>query len=125
MYKRQGDSAKKREDGNIVIAGRVVEQINRAGENIVPSEIESYLKKVEGIYDAAVVGIADEELGERTCAFVIVEDSDMKATVIKEKLKEQKIAVYKIPDQIIKVKEFPYTNIGKVNKKELVRQVVS
>ncbi len=91
----------------------------------MPSEIESYLKNVEGIYDAAVVGIADEELGERTCAFVIVEDSAMKAAAIKEKLKEQKIAVYKIPDQIIKVKEFPYTNIGKVNKKELVRQVVS
>lgn len=122
---KTGDRAKKREDGNIVIAGRVVELINRAGENVVPSEIESYLKNVEGIYDAAVVGIADEELGERTCAFVIVEDSAMKAAAIKEKLKEQKIAVYKIPDQIIKVKEFPYTNIGKVNKKELVRQVVS
>lgn len=122
---KTGDRAKKREDGNIVIAGRVVEQINRAGENVVPSEIESYLRKVEGISDAAVVGIADEELGERTCAFVIVENPGMKDALIKEKLQEQKIAVYKIPDQIIRVDEFPYTNIGKVNKKELVRQVIS
>lgn len=118
---KTGDRAKKREDGNIVIDGRIVEQINRAGENVVPSEIESYLKKVEGIRDAAVVGIGDKELGERTCAFVIVENPKMKEAVIKEKLKEQKIAVYKIPDQIIRVDEFPYTNIGKVNKKELIR----
>lgn len=124
-FLRTGDRAKKREDGNIVIAGRVVEQINRAGENVVPSEIESYLRNVEGISAAAVVGIADEELGERTCAFVIVEDSAMKYAAIKEMLKEQKIAVYKIPDQIVKVDKFPYTNIGKVNKKELVRQVIS
>ncbi|MBQ7433949.1 MAG: AMP-binding protein [Lachnospiraceae bacterium] len=122
---KTGDRAMKREDGNIVIAGRVVEQINRAGENVIPSEIESYLRNIEGISDAAVVGIADEELGERTCAFVITEDPDMRDTTIKEKLKEQKIAVYKIPDQIIKVDKFPYTNIGKVNKKELVRQVIS
>lgn len=124
-FLKTGDRAKKREDGNIVISGRVVEQINRAGENIVPSEIETYLRKIDGICDAAVVGVSDEELGERTCAFVIVEDSSMKDVTIKEKLKEQKIAVYKIPDQIIKVREFPYTNIGKINKKELVRQVIS
>lgn len=124
-FLKTGDRAKIREDGNLVIGGRVVEQINRAGENVVPSEIETYLRSVEGVCDAAVVGIEDEELGERTCAFVIVEDPSMKENEIKERLKEQKIAIYKIPDQIIKVKEFPYTNIGKVNKKELVRQVTA
>ena len=124
-FLRTGDRAKKRKDGNIVIAGRVVEQINRAGENVVPSEIESYLRNIEGISDAAVVGIPDEELGQRSCAFVIVEDSDMKDATIKDMLKQQKIALYKIPDQIVKVTRFPYTNIGKINKKELVRQVVS
>ena len=122
-FYRTGDRAMIRPDGNIVVSGRVVEQINRAGENVVPDEIESYLKNIDGIANAAVIGVPDDDLGERTCAFIIAEDEEMTAEDIKEKLREKKIAVFKIPDQIVFLNEFPFVNVGKVNKKELLKMV--
>ncbi len=68
---KTGDKARITEEGNIQILGRVKEQINRAGENVTPSEIESYLLEHDEIVDASVVGVADQELGERICAFVV------------------------------------------------------
>ena len=122
-FYKTGDRAMIRPDGNIVVSGRVVEQINRAGENVVPDEIESHLKNIEGIANAAVIGVPDEELGERICAFIIADDDDLTADGIKEKLREKKIAVFKIPDQIIFINELPFVNVGKVNKKELLKMV--
>ena len=47
----------------------------------------------------------------------------MAVFLIKEKLREKKIAVFKIPDQIVFLEEFPFVNVGKVNKKELLKMV--
>lgn len=114
-----GDRARITPEGNIEIAGRVKEQINRAGENVIPSEIETYLRKHRHIQDAAVFGLPDNILGERTCAFLIADDHTITLADICKFLNELGVAQYKMPDQIEFVDCFPFTNVGKVDKKRL------
>lgn len=70
-FYRTGDKAIFNEYGEYEIIGRIVDQINRAGEKINPQEIENYLCECAGVKEAVVVGVKDELLGERICAFVI------------------------------------------------------
>lgn len=116
---RTGDRARITPEGNIQLAGRVKEQINRAGENVIPVEIETYLRRHKSIKDAAVLGLPDKNLGERTCAFLIAEDDTITMADISKFLHELGVAQYKIPDQIELVDCFPFTNVGKVDKKKL------
>lgn len=60
-----GDKVRKLEDGNLKVVGRVKEQINRAGEKIMPSELEELIIKHPDIMDCAVIGIEDEMLGNK------------------------------------------------------------
>ena len=118
-YLHTGDKARITKTGDIQILGRVKEQINRAGENIIPSEVETFLREYKDIKDAAVLGLPDEELGERICAFIISDRSDINREEICEFLYKLGVAQFKMPDEIKLVSEFPYTNIGKVDKKKL------
>lgn len=116
---RTGDRAMLNNEGNIIIDGRIREQINKAGENVIASEIEYFLKNNPQIKDAAVIGIDDFELGEAICAFIIPVDRKLSKKEIASYFKMKGIAQYKIPDKIIYVKDFPHSNIGKVDKKLL------
>lgn len=119
-----GDKARITIDGNIQILGRVVEQINRAGENVIPSEIEMFLRKHPNIKDASVIGLPDEELGEKICAFIISDKKDISHEEICIFLYKMGVAQFKLPDQIELIDEFPFTNIGKVDKKKLRNMVL-
>jgi len=114
-----GDKAMKTPEGNLIILGRVREQINRAGENIVPEEIESLIKKSEYIIEVAVIGISDMELGERTCAVAVKNKKELTLAELRKFLSEIGIAPFKLPDQLIYVEQLPYKNVGKVDKKTL------
>lgn len=116
---KTGDKAYIDENGNIVISGRVKEQINRAGENIIPSEIEQLLKQHHAIKDATVFGQEDPRLGEKTIACIISEDKDIKRNEISSFFSKNGVANYKVPDEIYVVDKFIYTNIGKVDKKNM------
>lgn len=123
---KTGDKARVTDDGNIQILGRVREQINRAGENIIPSEIESYMLEHEEIKEVSVAGVPDEELGERICAFVVKEDKDsnLSLTGLCKFLIGIGVANYKLPDQLIDVEAIPYINIGKSDKKKLISEYI-
>lgn len=66
-----GDKVRKLEDGNLKVVGRVKEQINRAGEKIMPSELEELIIKHPDIMDCAVIGIEDEMLGNKICVYAV------------------------------------------------------
>ena len=119
-----GDLARYREDGNIQIVGRKSEMINRAGEKIVPAEIEFILKENSKIKDAAVIAVPDEMLGERICAFIVA-NSYMSVKDIGSHMIQKGIALYKIPDQIIFVEQLPLTANYKVDKKKLLCMVLN
>lgn len=114
-----GDKARITPEGNIQIGGRIKEQINRAGEKIMPAEIEAHLLTHPDIRDAAVVGLADENLGERSCAFLMTEDEALTLSAIHQYLRDRGVARYKLPDQMERVEYWPLTSVGKIDKMKL------
>lgn len=119
-FYRTGDRARRTKEGNIRMGGRMKEQINRAGEKIVPAEIEAYLCQHPAIREAAVVGVPDVTLGNRSCAFVMIEDGEeMRLSRVYRFLKDLGVAQYKMPDQVEIIETWPVTSVGKVDKKSL------
>ena len=58
-------------EGYLVVMGRATDHINRAGEKISAEEVEDHLLAHPAVFDAAVVSVPDDYLGERICAFII------------------------------------------------------
>ncbi|MFS0554775.1 salicylate synthase [Brevibacillus sp. 179-C9.3 HS] len=118
-FYRSGDKARITPEGNIQIGGRIKEQINRAGEKIMPAEVESYLRMHPAIKDAALITLPDPILGEKSCAFLITEDEEISLADIHTFFQEKGVARYKMPDQIEFIDYWPLTSVGKVNKAKL------
>ncbi|MGW3989867.1 (2,3-dihydroxybenzoyl)adenylate synthase [Streptomyces sp. NPDC004830] len=116
---RTGDLVRRRPDGNIEIVGRIKDVINRAGEKVSAEEVERQLRTHPAVQDAAVIGVADTVLGERTYAFVVLDQADVRPSAMKEFLRGRGLATYKIPDRLIPVPQLPRTPMGKVDKKAL------
>ena len=106
-------------DGYIYIVDRKKDMIISGGINIYPREIEEVLYKHPAIYEAAVIGIPDEEWGEKVTA-VIVPKEGQKVTEeeIIEYLRER-LATYKKPKSVIFTNVLPKTPTGKILKREL------
>lgn len=114
-----GDIAIKDEDGFFFIVDRKKEMIIRGGMNIYPREVEEVMMKHPDISMVAVVGIADEKLGEEVKAFVVKKNgSDISEEEIKNWTKE-KLASYKYPRSIEFLNQLPINASGKILKKLL------
>lgn len=118
-YYRSGDLVRRRADGNFVVAGRMKDVINRAGEKIAAPEIEAVLKTHANIEDAVLVPVPDEYLGERSCAFVIKGAAPLDLPMLRVFLAEKGLARHKMPDQLELVEAWPLTGAGKINKRLL------
>jgi yersiniabactin salicyl-AMP ligase len=118
-YYRTGDKARKRADGNYQIVGRLKEMINRAGEKIMPSEIEELLARHPLIKEVQVTGIPDSSLGERICAFILKGTPPLSLMDVRQYLTEKSVAAYKLPDDVVYVASWPLTNVGKIDKTAL------
>ncbi len=107
------------EDGRVFIRGRRSELIVRGGSNIYPAEVERVLEEHPDVVGAAVLGVADERLGERVVAAV---ELSAGARVDAEALRRhtaQSLARYKVPDRIEIVDALPRNALHKVLKREL------
>jgi len=118
-FYRTGDLVRVLPSGHLVVEGRDKDQINRGGDKISAEELENHLLAHPAVHDAAVVGIPDPVMGERTCAFLVARDRAPTLREIKRFLKERGVAGYKWPDRVEPVEAFPRTPVGKVSKKEL------
>ncbi|MGM9928875.1 MAG: 2,3-dihydroxybenzoate-AMP ligase, partial [Bacillus sp. (in: firmicutes)] len=123
-FYRTGDVVSVNEQGYLTVEGREKDQINRGGEKIAAEEVENHLLAHEAVRDAAIVGMPDYYMGEKSCAFVILRCENVTKRELKTFLKNRGLATYKIPDNIIFVESFPMTHLGKVSKKDL-RQIVN
>ena len=112
-----GDVGVMDEDGRLCLKGRNTDLIISGGENIYPKEIELHLDDVECVAESAVIGISDDDLGERIVA-VIVADGIFSEQKVKEKLRNQ-IADFKFPSEFIIVEELPRNSMGKIQKSKL------
>lgn len=119
-FYRTGDRVRLLEDGNIQVAGRVIELINRGGEKIMPVEIEEYLCGYKGVEEASVVPIKDAMLGQKVCAFVLSKQNDISPVDIRNYLVELGIASYKVPDHIYILDKWPLTAVNKIDRNKLI-----
>lgn len=112
-----GDLARVDTDGYIFPSGRLSDTINRGGEKFGPIEVEEALRSHPAVSDAAVAGIADDELGQRVGAAVVA-----CAPVTLEELRShcrKVIAYFKLPERLAIVDHIPYNSTGKVNRRQL------
>lgn len=123
-YFRTGDKARKLSDGNYQIIGRLKEMINRAGEKIMPSEIEQILLEYENIDEVQVVGIPDDNLGEKIGVFILNNEDRLSLNDLRMLLKEKGIAHFKLPDLVKYVDTWPLTSVGKISKNSLRKLVL-
>lgn len=117
-----GDGAKKDEDGDIWLLGRVDDVMNVSGHRLSTTEIESALVSHPSVAEAAVVGASDETTGQAVVAFVILrgsaaEDPDVEQTLRNHVGKE--IGPIAKPKRILVVPELPKTRSGKIMRRLL------
>jgi acyl-CoA synthetase (AMP-forming)/AMP-acid ligase II len=108
-----GDAARIEADGTITLLGRGSECINTGGEKVYPEEVEAALKAHADVFDAVVVGVADDRFVERVAAVV---EPRPGATVTLEQLREhcaRTLAGYKAPRELVVVPAIPRTPVGK------------
>jgi len=114
-YVRTGDHARVDPEGFVWIEGRTSDLINRGGNKVFPEQVEEVLRLVPGVEDVAVVGRADERLGEVPVAVVVgdASDADLEAACRAE------LAPYKVPVAFERATSLPRNEIGKILRKQL------
>ena len=121
-FYRLGDVGTLDAAGNIHLAGRGTEMIIRGGQNIAPSEVEELMVTHPKIIDVAVVGLPDEDLGERVCACDLLKEGEtLKLEETREHFSSLGVAPFKTPEKIVVFEEFPVTMSGmKVDKLRII-----
>jgi fatty-acyl-CoA synthase len=113
-----GDVGYLDEEGRLHVSGRDDDMIVSGGENVFPREVEDLISKMDGVQEVAVIGVEDEEFGQRLKAFVARKASKPSEDEIKAKVKSD-LARYKVPKDVEFLDELPRNATGKVLKKEL------
>ncbi len=123
-HRRHGDSSTSM--GGVEISDRIKDVIKTGGEWISSLELESLISEHQAVLSVAVVGIADEQWGERPMALVVCEPGQYLDRKILEAhlqgfVEVGRINKWAIPKQFKFVAEIPKTSVGKINKK-LIRE---
>jgi fatty-acyl-CoA synthase len=106
-------------DGRLFVDGRDDEMIVSGGENVFPREVEDLLADRDDIQEVAVVGVPDEDFGQRLRAFVVpVPGAEPTGDELKEHVKKN-LARFKVPRDVVFLDELPRNATGKVLKREL------
>lgn len=119
-----GDLARKNDDGNYKITGRIKDMIIRGGENIYPKEIEDFIYTHPKVEDVQVIGVPDKQYGEEIAACVIVKENE---TLTEDELKAfimANMAKHKVPRYVRFVDAFPMNAAGKILKYKMREEAV-
>ncbi len=111
-------------DGNrLYLVGRSKELIISGGYNVYPKEIENVLESHAAVRESAVVGLPDEDFGERVTAVAVLKEG---ASVTAQELTafcKSRLAGYKCPKQILFMETLPRNAMGKLQKNILVEDL--
>ena len=117
---RTGDAAERDSEGVYRILGRKsVDIIKSGGYKISALEIEEVLREHPSIADCAVVGVPDEEWGERVSVALVFAGEEMSPAALREWCRER-LAPYKIPTRFLAVEDLPRNQVGKVVKPDVL-----
>lgn len=118
-FMSSGDLGRVDENGRLFVVGRDDEMIVSGGENVYPIEVEKTLTGHPAVAEASVVGVDDDQYGQRLVAFAVLNDGfassadDLKAYV------RANLANYKVPREITILAELPRGSTGKILRSEL------
>ena len=115
---RTGDIGRMDEDGFVWIEDRKKDMILVSGFNVYPNEIENVVVELDGILEAAAIGIADERSGEVVKIFAVRKDESVTEQDILDHCREN-LTGYKRPKYVEFRDELPKTNVGKILRREL------
>jgi non-ribosomal peptide synthetase component E (peptide arylation enzyme) len=123
-YFRTGDLFQIVGDRYLKFFDRAKDIIIRGGYNISAQEVENVLLAHPAVQDVAAVGMPDENLGERTCVYVVPKPGEtVTLEGIVAYMKEQGVATYKLPERLEVVDVIPRNPVGKILKKELRQDI--
>jgi fatty-acyl-CoA synthase len=118
-FMASGDLGYLDEAGRLFVVGRDDEMIVSGGENVYPIEVEKTLVAHPGVAEAAVLGVDDEQYGQRLIAFAVLEpNSAATPDELKQHVREN-LANYKVPREITILDELPRGSTGKILRNEL------
>jgi cyclohexanecarboxylate-CoA ligase len=115
---RTGDLATVDRQGWLTVVGRMKDVIIRGGENISAAEVEAVLESHPAIRHAAAVGVPDQRLGERVCAFVASDEQFDVADALTW-FEKCGIAKFKTPEVVVRVDDLPTLAAGKIDRAAL------
>ncbi len=105
--------------GNLFVSGRDDDMIVSGGENVFPREVEDVLSEHPGVEEVAVIGVADEQFGERLRAFVVpAAGAELTEDLVRDYVRNN-LARFKVPRDVVFVDVLPRNATGKVLKREL------
>ncbi len=114
-YTVPGDFARVEEDGSITLLGRGNTCVNTGGEKVFPEEVEGALKSFPDVFDAVVIGVPDDRLGQRVAALVQPRDGRAIDPADLEAHLRTQIAGYKVPRSVWLVDHVSRTPAGKAD----------
>jgi acyl-CoA synthetase (AMP-forming)/AMP-acid ligase II len=118
-FMSSGDVGYLDDAGRLFVVGRDDEMIVSGGENVYPIEVEKTLTAHHEVAEASVIGVDDEQFGQRLAAFVVLNDA---AAATPDALKQhvrENLANYKVPREITILDELPRSSTGKIVRREL------
>jgi fatty-acyl-CoA synthase len=101
-------------DGRLFVTGRADDMIVSGGENVFPLEVEEVLLSHDDVVDAMVVGVADDEFGQRLAAFVVRRPGGTIDAEGARSLVAGRLARHKVPRDVTFVDELPRNTTGKL-----------
>ncbi|MES2537004.1 MAG: AMP-binding protein [Pseudomonadota bacterium] len=114
-----GDVGYLDEDGYLYLVDRKKDMVISGGVNIYPAEIECALALHPGVADSAVIGIPDDEFGEKVAALVLAREGEMLVEAELAAFLRARLANFKVPRVFMFVQELPRDDNGKLMKRKL------
>lgn len=111
-------------DGYLFLGGRNDDTIIRGGENIAPAEVEDALLEHPAVADTAVIGMPDDEWGQRIVAVVVARDKTAVDAAELRAFARGRLRGSRTPDEVVFVAELPRTPTGKVIRRRLADQLI-
>ncbi|MFZ1176262.1 MAG: AMP-binding protein [Mycobacterium sp.] len=122
-FYRSGDLVRLRQDGYLVVTGRVKDVICRGGETISATGLEEQMLSHPAIFSAAAVPLPDLYLGETVCAAIVFTGTPISLAELNAHLDRRGVAAHARPDMLVTMTSLPTTPIGKIDKKAIASQV--
>ncbi|WP_242848394.1 AMP-binding enzyme [Sulfobacillus thermosulfidooxidans] len=111
------------EDGYLTVVDRKKDMIKTGGENVASREVEEVIYQLPGIFEVAVIGVADPYWIEKVVAIVVLKEGiTMNASDIIAWCR-QHLAPYKVPKEVVITSALPKNPTGKILKRELRRSL--